>query len=386
MQFSKKYFELKSQFNSVAEQITFSESGIRCQAFQYNSAYPADTLKALKNSDTGTNAIFALPDEDVKENLSFRYTVFTPGTRTKYQKAIILLHGLNERNWDKYLVWAYYLSKKTGHPVILFPIAFHMNRSPEAWGNPRIMQPLHNLRKQKYGNDPASTFANVALSERLTEEPLRFFTSGQQSAADIVNLCLKINLGDHPLFEKAATTNIFAYSIGAFLAQILFLANPDELFSNSKLFLFCGGAFFKDMSGVSKLIMDNIASKRLLSFYIDEINQENNGCCPLAHSMKKTTLGQAFLAMLAPEMMQPYREKRFREMSKMIQAITLKNDKVIPAVKIENALGKNTDIEILDFPYEYSHEAPFPLNNNSQFPLVDEAFTKIFVKATNFLR
>lgn len=385
MQFSQKYFELRSQFNPDAMRTAFSNSGIICHAIQFNSSYASEPLKGIKITGSVKSAIFAVPDEAIKENQSFTYYVFTPGTKTKYQKAIILLHGLNERSWDKYLVWAYYLAEKTGHPIILFPIAFHMNRSPEAWRNPREMQPLLALRKQKYGEDPISTFANVALSERLTEEPIRFFTSGQQSADDLAKLSRSINRGEHPLFEKGATTNVFAYSIGAFLAQILFLANPDGLFSNSKLFLFCGGAFFNEMNGVSKLIMDKAAFHRLQNFYLNELKQEHNGSGSLLEAIGKTKPGQAFLAMLASGMMQHFREARFRQIRNNIQAVTLKKDLVIPANKIANALGEGSEVEILDFPFGYSHETPFPLNNSLLFPLVDEGFEKIFSKAAQFL-
>ena len=45
-------------------------------------------------------------DTLIPENRSFSYPVFTPGN-TKSDKVILLLHGLNERSWVKYLVWAY---------------------------------------------------------------------------------------------------------------------------------------------------------------------------------------------------------------------------------------------------------------------------------------
>jgi len=386
MQFPKKYFELRSQFNPVAERTDFGGSSVSCHSCRFNSSYPAGLHFGSKAPVSESDKIFGIPDESIMENQSFNYYVFTPGTKQKNNRAIILLHGLNERSWIKYLAWAYYLAENTGHPVILFPIAFHMNRSPEAWGNPRMMQPLHTLRTQKYGDDPASTFANVALSERLTEDPLRFFSSGMQSADDLANLIRQIKLGDHPLFEASATTDVFAYSIGAFLAQILFLANPAELFSRSKLFLFCGGAFFDAMNGVSRLIMDKVAFSRLRSFYIDELNIAQAGSLSLSETINKTKLGQAFLAMLAPGLMQTFREERFREMSDNLQVIALKNDRIIPSGEIVNALGKYTDVEVLDFPFGYSHEIPFPLNNSLQFQLADEAFEKVFSRAADFLR
>ncbi len=386
MQFSRKYFELRSQFNPDAARTAFPGSGIVCHSFEFNSTYDIDTPKGMKTPESTDNVIFEVPDDAITENKSFTYYIFTPGTETKYRKAILLLHGLNERSWVKYLAWAYYLAEQTGHPVILFPIAFHMNRSPQVWGNPRMMQPILARRSQKYGKDPVSTFANVALSERLSEDPLRFYNSGQQSAEDLVVLSRQISHGEHPLFEKSASVDVFAYSIGAFLAQILFLANPEGLFSGSKLFLFCGGAFFNEMNGVSKLIMDKQAFSRLLNFYVHEITRGTDGSEPLADFMKKTRLGQGFMAMLAPGMMQHFREDRFRQIGDKIQAVSLSDDRVIPAHQIVAALGEGSDIEIMDFPFGYSHESPFPLNNSLEFPFVDEAFEKVFSKAASFLR
>ena len=102
-------------------------------------------------------------DNLIKENVSFNYPVFVPDHDRKYKDCIILLHGLNERNWNKYLCWAEYLCKSTGKPVILFPIAFHMNRTPENWYLPRQSMPWVSFRKNNTPDTDNSTFANVAL-------------------------------------------------------------------------------------------------------------------------------------------------------------------------------------------------------------------------------
>jgi pimeloyl-ACP methyl ester carboxylesterase len=328
----------------------------------------------------------AIPDEAIRENLSFSYPVFKSSNPAKNKQAIILLHGLNERSWSKYLVWAYFLTLHTGRPVILFPIAFHMNRSPEAWGNPRVMSSILTARKQRLGEVPMSSFANVALSERLCEDPLRFFTSGQQSAADLVQLTKQLSNGGHPLFEKGTTVDMFAYSIGAFLAQILLLGNPGGLYSDSRLFLFCGGAFFDQMDGVSKLIMDQQAFDKLRHFYINELDQEMNRSELLKNSMNKTEMGQSFLAMLSVNNLKAFREDVFQKMKKRIHAVALLKDKVIPATGIMEAMNSFIDVEVLDFPYAYSHENPFPLIEGSDSSHVDQSFEKIFSKAAVFLQ
>jgi hypothetical protein len=385
MQFSGLYPQLVSQFKPAAHKTVFAGTGITCEAFPFDSAYAFDFPGGSIPPGPAGNVLFAVPDEAIPENKSFTYYVFAPEGTAKFKKAILLLHGLNERSWDKYLAWAFYLARHTGHPVLLFPIAFHMNRSPQAWGDPRLMQPLQAMRGKQFGHDAGSTFANVALSERLSAAPLRFFTSGQQSAADCVKLCSQIHLGKHPLFGTGAGVNVFAYSIGAFLAQILFLANTGGLFANSRLFLFCGGAYFNEMNGVSRLIMDKPAFERLLAFYIHEISSAQNGNLPLAETMKQTETGKAFISMLAKELLLTWRDERFDRIQANIKALTLKNDNVIPAAQIMNALGPRTDAEMLDFPYACTHEAPFPLNKHLVLPQVDEAFEHVFSTAATFL-
>ena len=63
-------------------------------------------------------------DEAVEENRRFNYPIFIPRKTNSGKRVLLLLHGLNERYWDKYLVWAEYLALNTRNPVILFPIAF----------------------------------------------------------------------------------------------------------------------------------------------------------------------------------------------------------------------------------------------------------------------
>ena len=327
-----------------------------------------------------------LPDEAIQENRSFAYPVFKSAGSAKNNRPIILLHGLNERNWNKYLAWAYYLVANTSRPVILFPIAFHMNRAPEVWSNPRLMSSFLAARRQRSGVIPMTTFANVALSERLCEDPVRFFTSGQQSAADLVQLTQQLKSGKHSLFAKNTTVDFFAYSIGAFLAQILLLGNPGGLYTDSKFFLFCGGALFDEMNGTSKLIMDQKAFDRLRQFYIKELAVEMERSQILADSLKKTEMGKGFLAMLSAGNLQEFREDAFQKMSSKMQVIALRNDKVIPTTGILESLDRWIDVEVMDFPYAYSHENPFPIFKGGESLVVDQSFERVFSKAAAFLQ
>jgi hypothetical protein len=261
-----------------------------------------------------------------------------------------------------------------------------MNRSPEAWSNPRDMSTLLSVRKQRFGEVPVSTFANVALSERLCEDPLRFFNSGQQSASDLVQLTKQIKNGEHPFFEKGTTVDFFAYSIGVFLAQILLLGNPEGLYTRSRFFLFCGGAMFDQMNGVSRLIMDQRAFERLRDFYIKELEPELRRSELLAGIMNQTPLGKGFLSMLSLGSLKEFREDTFRKMQKQIMAVALLKDKVIPATGIVESLSRWIDVEVMDFPFAYTHENPFPLLDGEESPIVDRSFENVFAKAAAFLK
>jgi hypothetical protein len=92
-----------------------------------------------ENECYGVNPEGSRLDSGEKENQNFRYAVLTPAKNRMFSEAIIMLHGLNERNWSKYLPWAYQLVLQTQKPVILFPIAYHINRSPLTWICPRLM-------------------------------------------------------------------------------------------------------------------------------------------------------------------------------------------------------------------------------------------------------
>jgi len=386
MDYTHTYHQLKSIFVPDAIKTDFPGSDISCSWVRFESQNISVLAEERDRHVHGLSELTTLPDEEIPENRSFTYPVFKSAGSAKNRQAIILLHGLNERNWNKYLVWAYYLVMNTGRPVILFPIAFHMNRSPEAWSNPRSMTSFLSARRQRIGEVPMSTFANVALSERLCEDPLRFFTSGQQSAADLVQLAKQLQSGEHPLFEKDTSVDVFAYSIGAFLAQILFLGSPGGLYSDSKLFLFCGGALFDQMNGISKLIMDQKAFDRLRQFYIKELDSEMERSQILAESLNKTEMGKAFLAMLSDGNLKSFRENVFQKMSSQIIVVALLKDKVIPAAGILDSLSRWVNVEVMDFPHAYSHENPFPVFDGAESSLVDQSFKEVFSKAVAFLQ
>lgn len=325
-------------------------------------------------------------DAHIRENFRFTYPVFIPEKRKNNTSCILLLHGLNERSWDKYLLWAEHLAQNTGKPVILFPIAYHINRGPSAWGNPRSMSILLEKRKREAGNPGSLSLANVALSNRLSENPFRFYGSGEQTIKDIIRLSREITGGKHPLFEKGTIIDIFGYSIGSFLAEVMLMANPENLFSASRLFIFCGGSIFKNMYGESKYIMDHQAYERLLNYYCNEWPQatgKESKQKPFTESIR-----DAFNAMIAPEFHKDERERFFMNWKNRIRGISLKKDKVMPFEGVKACMGSQLAgecFELVDFPFEYSHEAPFPLNGKVEDNTLRSAFLTVFTKCAAFL-
>jgi len=368
----KNYKERYTVLNSCFIQgngFHIHETNIDVRFFHFNS-----------RSSIGKNETL-LTDSAIGENLSFDYPVFIPSGKTKNDKAILLLHGLNERSWSKYLPWAETICYHTGKPVILFPIAFHMNRSPLSWSNPRNLINLLGFRKERYQDDRSISFANVALSDRISQNPERFYLSGRQTWADLTSLFGEIKTGRHPLFKEGTQIDLFAYSIGAFLSQIALMANEQNLFNDTRLFMFCGGSIFRSMQGISRSIMDRAAFDKLQEYYIHHFGGER------VTGWRRDNGFNAFCRMISPERGQGEREDFFTRISKRISGIVLAKDTVIPYQGVEEALGTQnteTSMTLLDFSFPYTHENPFPLHSQD-ISSVNTAFRNIFSRAVEFL-
>jgi hypothetical protein len=234
------------------------------------------------------------------------------------------------------------------------------------------------------------TYANIALSQRLSDDPLRFFTSGKQSAEDLIQLLKSIQNGSVDFLEKDTQVDFFSYSIGSFLAQIMFLANTHNLLSNSKLFVFCGGSLFSDMQGTSRLIMDSKAYQKLHSYYLDDFPKELKNNPQLSNFVNEGLLGEAFLTMIREDYNRDFRVSRFHELKEQMKIISLKRDTVIPSAAIHSnyLCIRNKSKEMvteLEFPFDYSHENPFPIIPGPKSVEVDKAFNQVFEKASEFL-
>jgi hypothetical protein len=376
MGYTKTFKELRAIYNPEDKETLMPDLKTRITNLQFQSDF-----SSINFSNTN--------DQLISENNSFSYPVFTPANN-KSNKVILLLHGLNERSWVKYLVWGYRLSIYTGSYVILFPISFHINRSPGSWRDPRAMIDLMKERKFSYGEIEMSSFANAALSERLTEDPLRFFNSGYQTASDITKLISGIKKGENHVIPKGSSINIFAYSIGAFLAEIILMGNPENLFSDSKLFIFCGGSVFSNMRGSSKMIMDSVAFDKVYNYYMNDFEKDIIGKSPFSDILKSSQIGLAFRAMIDFSRLKNFRENILKKLSGQIQTITLKKDRVIPMEGVVKTLDKlNSGLrkvtKVWDFPYSYTHENPFPVFDSPLSFQVDQSFDRVFSEACTFL-
>ncbi len=331
-----------------------------------------------------------IKDIFVEENKSFYYQLIKPKSQKVARKVTFLFHGFNEKDWDKYLPWTQAICEGTGSAVVLFPIAFHMQRAPKHWSSKRAMFMLSEERKKRFPNVVNSSLSNVAISMRLHTMPQRFIWSGLQTYYDMIRFIELCKEGNHPLIHKDFDFDIFAYSIGGFLAQILKLTNYKQYFRDSRVCLFCGGATFNRMSPVSKFILDSEANVALYSFLVEHFDKILQKDKLLNHYIKEDhTEGKVFYSMLDYQKMRDYREGLLKKYEDQIYAISLKKDSVVPSFEIMNTLkGAYRDINIqvdeFDFDFSYTHENPFPVNSGV-IEAVDEGFKKVFKKACDFL-
>ena len=389
MNYTDLHSKLRQHFTLGSSANEIPDSKVVIRKFEFDSSYNFLDPSLLQSENRFLHD-WEFYDPSIVENANFRYPVFVPDARQHFDEAIVVLHGLNERNWNKYLSWGYTLAEQTGKAVILFPISFHMNRAPEDWSNPRKLDELWCERKSVFPDLRMSTHINLALSRRLTQFPERFFLSGYQSVHDLNRLVNDIHEGQHPLFKKGTKIDFFAYSIGVFLAQCMMVGNENPVIEKSKFFLFCGGALFSQMNGVSKYIMDDKAHERLQHYYIYDLEKEIEKSRKITDVLHLTTLGKAFRSMILPDRFRKLRENMFRRFSRNIQVEALEDDTVIPARESAETFGGEhgripNNVRILNFPFPHFHENPFPVKIPDFREAVDRHFAEVFHRAASFL-
>ena len=398
MKYIDTYKLLKSKINYTDPQITIP-GVIEIRNFAFTSdncnVLPDDSVDDTLNGydircETGIMyEMLGIHDSDVKDNISFRYHVFSPVGAEKARNIVLMFHGFNEKHWYKYLPWAKHIVDTTGKTVVLFPIAFHMNRAPQEWSDARLMYEVSNRRREMFPDIIHSTLSNAAISTRLHAKPQRFVWSGMQTYFDVIQFMNEYKSGQHPFIAPDSEVDVFAYSIGAFLAEILVMTNHKNYFDHSKLALFCGGPVFNRLSPVSKFILDSQANVALYSYMVEHLDSHLRKNEKLKYYLCERSEGLYFRSMLNYGVMSDLREEKLRDIGHRMLAVALKQDTVVPPYEVANTLqGKYRDIpvrvDICDLTYPYKHEDPFPILEKRSDE-VDAGFRKVFDPISKFL-
>jgi hypothetical protein len=215
--------------------------------------------------------------------------------------------------------------------------------------------------------------------------PELFSLSGIQSYFDIIKLTSSIKAGDFDIFDDECNVNFFAYSIGALLTETLLMSNPLRLFPNSKAFFFCGGSTFDKINGNSRFIMDSQAFANIRNNMLKDTDISGKDINIAQQHLHLLQNGwEAFLAMRGIEQYTKYREIAFSHLINRIEAIGLVGDYVIPGNAIRETFS-NFDVDVMDFPFKYCHEIPFPVTDQSENNMIDQSFNTVFNKASLFL-
>jgi hypothetical protein len=331
----------------------------------------------------------AINDYNISSNITFPYYIIRDTGSGELNGVVFLFHGLNEKNWEKYLPWAYELAEKTGKAVIMFPIAFHMERAQNVWSDFRLMNKVAKERATRI-NNAQSSFVNAAISERLEADPQRIFWSGFQTYMDFTSLLRSIRKGLIDGIAKDARIDFFSYSIGSIFSLILAMANPRGELLDSRLFIFCGGATLDRMCPISKYIMDVKACIAIQNYYEEQLDNNFENEKRLGHYLSDLHVEPSyFKAMLTYRHFRELREKRLAEIYNRINAIALEKDEVVPPHEVLNTLRGgfrdiDTKVDVLDFEFPYSHAMPFPISDKYR-NRVDEAFSLVLGRACDFL-
>lgn len=406
MHYYQLHDQLKKLFNTEDDYIKSEELGIEFFKYDFESTQAANVLcgsdklycdehhESFEDTFckliTDTDHLLDISDYSVEENKKFKIIVLKTLEQEVSKETIVMFHGLNEKKWDKYLPWAYELAKRTKKAVVLFPISFHMDRAPLEWSDRKLMFEVAQKRAMHWQENSDTSYVNAALSTRMEANPQRMFWSGLQTYYDFIQWETQLREGKFPSLSKTASIDLFGYSIGSFLSIIILMANPNGILNNAKLVCFCGGMTIDRMFPVSKYIMDGKATIMMQKVFAQLLTTKFIAEPRLNHyQSKELHPGESwFKTMLRYNHHQEEREERLKELENQIYSVNLKNDEVAPAVEALNMLkGPYRDVpigvDILDYPFSYSHMVPFPLTIKNAEE-VDTHFNLTMAKMANF--
>lgn len=307
----------------------------------------------------GEPAIGDLVDCAIEENLRFRYPLLRDhedGGMTRSNQVLILLHGLNERSFTKYIPWAYQIWANARMPVLLFPVSFHINRVRRAWRE--TQQACYERRTAIAGNEHFHRF-NAIISDRLHAQPERFFWGALQSYWDIVDLVAMIRADRHPHFFPDTRVHVLGFSAGGYVALSLLLENTNDLFAQSRGVMFATCAAMRDVNLASNLILDHAAEVALVKLYVKYREKMMNP--RLAHWFAHHSESHWFDAFCG---LMPDRSRlhpRLREIAPRLLGIANSTDQVMTSGAMLNALQGNnrtTGVAIKELELGI-HENPF---------------------------
>lgn len=378
-----------------AEPISFDNEG----ADLYNLAFESQNAQHLLGWDsyrcvehgvefTGEPVAGETADRLIEENLRFRYPMVREKRTTeplkRHDRVTILLHGLNERSYSKYLPWAYQLWAGTSTPVLLFPLTFHVNRVLPGWA--KDQREIYDHRSRQEGNEGSYRF-NAVISERLAARPERFFWGAVQSYLDLVDLARSIRSGQHPHFTPDARIDLFGFSAGGYLAMILMMEDPEELFSDSRGIIFASGVPTRDINLLSPFILDLAAEVAMMRLYVKNIDTLANA--RMRHWFAAHGEGQWMKALSGLRADYRRLELRLKEIAPRLLGITNTNDDVMPMGSMLNSLqglNRDTGVEVAAFNMGV-HESPFVCEHQTDAPrrfitefLDEPRYGKVFEK------
>jgi pimeloyl-ACP methyl ester carboxylesterase len=361
-----KAFRHRSDWRDT-EPITFATEGADLYNLTFTSAnsghllgWPNYRCEAHGVEFPGEPVEGEIADHLIEENLSFRYPLVretqSAHTMVRHDRAIILLHGLNERSFSKYLPWAYQLWALTRSPVLLFPLTFHINRVLPAWA--KTQSEIYDRRSQQPGNEGAFRF-NAVMSDRLSARPERFFWGAIQSYLDLVDLARAIRSDRHPHFTPDARIDLFGFSAGGYLSLLLMLENPESLFSDSRGIVFASAVPTRDLNLFSPFILDLAAEVAMMRTYVKNIDSLANA--RMRHWFAEHGEGRWMRALSGLRTDRARLEPGLKQISDRLLGITNLNDDVMPTGAMLNLLqGLNRDTGVKVAELEMGvHESPF---------------------------
>jgi hypothetical protein len=375
------------RFASEAAELLPGCDAYRCE--RHGLRFTAEHETAVPRAAAADHMLH-VSDAGICENTAFTYHILAPAGETVFDSAILLLHGLNEQHWEKCLPWALGLARRCGRPVILLPLALHMQRSGAGWCVPRAMRDVSLERMERIPGLTASSFSNAAISTRLHAKPSRLFWAAMQSCMDVTRLVAQLRSGGHALFREGAKADFFGYSIGAFLSQLLLMVDEASLFGNARAVLFCGGTTLDRMHLADRAILDSAAWEAVLRFYGSELPGNRARDARLDHFLSDAhAYGRGFRLMSSFESSRAEREAALGMLSDRLIGVVLEGDAVItPADTVAVLTGEHGKpgiaTQVLDFAYPYSHIMPFPVQPKYE-ALVENALDDLLDRAAGHL-